>query len=163
MEKQTPCWAWSPMWDSFPGPWDHGLSWRQTLNQLSHSSIPRVAFSWVPCSILHYQSAIAFFLHLQTHIPWTSFSVLYFFISYHYLSLLHPCFHVTENVLMKFINISLWLTQCILFNSFTRSLSCIQTVECNLVLKYFFSIFISLLLSFKYCDTLLISASHSTS
>ena len=22
-EKQTPCWAGSPMWDSFPGHWDH--------------------------------------------------------------------------------------------------------------------------------------------
>ena len=35
---QTPCWAGSLIWDSIPGPWDHGLSQRQTLNQLSHPS-----------------------------------------------------------------------------------------------------------------------------
>ena len=31
-EKQTPCRAGSLMWDSIPGPWDHNLSQRQTLN-----------------------------------------------------------------------------------------------------------------------------------
>ena len=35
-EKQTPCWAGSPTQDSIPGPWDHDLSRRQTLNWLSH-------------------------------------------------------------------------------------------------------------------------------
>ena len=35
-EKQTPHWARSPMQDWNPGPWDHDLSRRQTLNHLSH-------------------------------------------------------------------------------------------------------------------------------
>ena len=26
----------APIWDSIPGPWDHDLSQRQMLNQLSH-------------------------------------------------------------------------------------------------------------------------------
>ena len=29
------------MWDSIPGPWDHDLSQRQMLNQLSHPGTPR--------------------------------------------------------------------------------------------------------------------------
>ena len=40
--------------DSIPGPWDHDLSWRQTLNWLSHSGTPSVnifsiarLFRWV--------------------------------------------------------------------------------------------------------------------
>ena len=28
--------AWSPTWGSIPGPWDHDVSRRQTLHQLSH-------------------------------------------------------------------------------------------------------------------------------
>ena len=36
-EKLTPCWAGTLMWGSIPGPQDHDLSWRQTLNSLSHS------------------------------------------------------------------------------------------------------------------------------
>jgi len=52
-EKQTPCWARSPMRDLIPGPGDHdlsrcgtrsqdpnGLSRRQTLNRLSHPHVP---------------------------------------------------------------------------------------------------------------------------
>ena len=39
-EKQTPCWAGSPMWCSIPGPWDHNLNQRQTLNQLSLPGSP---------------------------------------------------------------------------------------------------------------------------
>ena len=39
-EKQTPRWAGSPMWDLIPRPWVHDLSWRQTLNQLSHPGAP---------------------------------------------------------------------------------------------------------------------------
>ncbi|XP_059274515.1 zinc finger protein 736-like [Mustela nigripes] len=35
-EKQAPCGARSLMWDSIPGRWDHDLSRRQLLNQLSH-------------------------------------------------------------------------------------------------------------------------------
>ena len=35
-EKQTPCWAGSPMQDLIPAPWDPDLSQRQMLNQLSH-------------------------------------------------------------------------------------------------------------------------------
>lgn len=62
--------------------------------------------------------------------------------------------HGTENVLMKFTDTSLWLSQWTLYSSsFSQSLTCIQTVECNLVLKdFFFFIFISLLLTFKSCD-----------
>ena len=43
-EKQTPCWAESPTQGSIPGPWDHDLSWRQTLNGLSHPGTPRNTF-----------------------------------------------------------------------------------------------------------------------
>ncbi|XP_064436551.1 ADP-ribosylation factor-like protein 6 isoform X2 [Mirounga angustirostris] len=39
-KKQASCSAWSPMWDSIPGPWDHDLSQRQTFNGLSHPGIP---------------------------------------------------------------------------------------------------------------------------
>lgn len=47
--------------------------------------------------------------------------------------------HGTENVLMKFTDTSLWLSQWTLYSSsFSQSLTCIQTVECNLVLKDFF-------------------------
>ena len=35
-EKQTSCWAGSPMWGLIPGPWYHVLSWRQTLNWPNH-------------------------------------------------------------------------------------------------------------------------------
>ena len=47
-EKQMPCWAGSPTRGLIPGsrdlilgPWDHDLSWRQTLNRLSH---PRLSY-----------------------------------------------------------------------------------------------------------------------
>ena len=39
-EKQAPRRARSQMWDSIPGRWDHDLSRRQLLNQLSHSGVP---------------------------------------------------------------------------------------------------------------------------
>jgi len=39
-EKQTPRGTGSWMWDSIPGPWDLGLSQRQTLNRLSHPGAP---------------------------------------------------------------------------------------------------------------------------
>ena len=42
-EKQNPCWAGSPMWDSIPGPWDHDLSWR--LTWLSHLGACRMLLS----------------------------------------------------------------------------------------------------------------------
>ena len=28
-DKQTPCWAWSPIWGSIPGPWNHDLNQNQ--------------------------------------------------------------------------------------------------------------------------------------
>ena len=31
-KKQAPSGAWSQMWGSIPGPWDHALSWRPPLN-----------------------------------------------------------------------------------------------------------------------------------
>ena len=40
-EEQVPHWTGSPMQGSVPGPWDHDLSWRQTLNQLSHPGAPK--------------------------------------------------------------------------------------------------------------------------
>ena len=43
-EKQTPPRSRKPMYGSIPGPWDHDLSWRQTLNQLSHPGTPPNAF-----------------------------------------------------------------------------------------------------------------------
>jgi len=43
-ERQTPRWAGGPVWDSVPGPWGHDLSWRQTLDQLSHPGAPIVSF-----------------------------------------------------------------------------------------------------------------------
>ena len=41
-EKHTPHWAGNPMRGLIPGPWDHGLSWTQTLNQLSLVAQPTV-------------------------------------------------------------------------------------------------------------------------
>ena len=43
-EKQTPYWSGSLMWDLIPGPWDHDLSQRQTLYQLSHPDTPKQLF-----------------------------------------------------------------------------------------------------------------------
>jgi len=39
-EKQTPCWAGSPMWDSIPGFQDHDLSRRQMPTRPSHPGAP---------------------------------------------------------------------------------------------------------------------------
>ena len=39
-EKQAPYRAGILMWGLFPGPWNHGLSPRQTLAQLSHPGAP---------------------------------------------------------------------------------------------------------------------------
>ena len=39
-EKQTPCWAGKSTRGWIPGPWDHDLSWRQSLNWLSHPGGP---------------------------------------------------------------------------------------------------------------------------
>ena len=41
-EKQTPGWAGGPMQGSILGLWDHDLSRRETLNQLSHPGVPTV-------------------------------------------------------------------------------------------------------------------------
>jgi len=41
-KKQTPRRVRSPMWDSIPGPRDHDLSRRQTLNHLSHPGAPNM-------------------------------------------------------------------------------------------------------------------------
>jgi len=41
-KQQTPHWARSRMRDLIPGPWDHDLSRRQTLNQLSHPGAPHI-------------------------------------------------------------------------------------------------------------------------
>ena len=43
-EKQAPHWAKSPMRDSIPGPWNHDLSQRQTLNSLCHPGAPHLHF-----------------------------------------------------------------------------------------------------------------------
>ena len=40
-EKQGPHWAGTLMRGWIPGCWDHKLSWRQTLNQLSHPGAPK--------------------------------------------------------------------------------------------------------------------------
>jgi len=44
-EKQASCRAGSPMWDLIPGPWDHDLSRRQTLDPLSHPGAPKAGLS----------------------------------------------------------------------------------------------------------------------
>ena len=41
-EKQAFYWGGSPMQGLIPEPWDHDLSWRQTLNQLSHPGSPTI-------------------------------------------------------------------------------------------------------------------------
>lgn len=100
----------------------------------------RVAFSWVPHSILHYQSAITFFLSSSSG-PHSLNKFLHSLLLY-LMSAPQPSSpwlllnQVTENVLMKFTDISLWLSQWTLFSS-SLTLSCIQTAECNLVLKDF--------------------------
>lgn len=42
--KETPHCAGSPMRGSVPGPWDHDLSQRQMLIQVSHPGPPTVLF-----------------------------------------------------------------------------------------------------------------------
>ena len=44
-EEQAPRWAGSPMWGSIPGPGDHDLSRRQTLNRLSHPGALKLFYS----------------------------------------------------------------------------------------------------------------------
>ena len=51
-DKQTPHWAGSLKQDSVPGPGDHDLSQRQTLNQLSHPGTPRYHF-FDGCVVFH--------------------------------------------------------------------------------------------------------------
>ena len=41
----APHWAGSLAQCLIPGPWDHDLNWRQTLNQLSHPGAPVLHFS----------------------------------------------------------------------------------------------------------------------
>ena len=43
-ETQAPSWAGNPKWGSISGPWDRGLSPRQTLHPLSHSGTPKLTF-----------------------------------------------------------------------------------------------------------------------
>ena len=40
-EKQTPYWAGSQIQSLISGLWDHDLSWRQAVNQLSHPGAPK--------------------------------------------------------------------------------------------------------------------------
>ena len=42
--------AWSLMWDSIPGLWDHNLSWRQTLNRSATQVSLHLVFSWPDAS-----------------------------------------------------------------------------------------------------------------
>ncbi|XP_064427332.1 mediator of RNA polymerase II transcription subunit 6 isoform X4 [Mirounga angustirostris] len=62
-EKQAPCGAGSPMRDSIPGPQDHDLSRRQTLNRVKHADnllgISWVDSSWIP--ILNSGSVLDYF------------------------------------------------------------------------------------------------------
>lgn len=46
-EKQTPHRAGSLTQGSIPGPWDHELSWKQTLHQLNHPGALKAALSFV--------------------------------------------------------------------------------------------------------------------
>ena len=47
-EKQIPHWAGGPTPSSIPEPWDHDLSLRQTLYQLSHPGTPTSPFGfWI--------------------------------------------------------------------------------------------------------------------
>ena len=39
-DKQTPCWAGSPIQGSILGPRDHDPSWKQRLNWVSHPGVP---------------------------------------------------------------------------------------------------------------------------
>ena len=43
-KKQSICWAGNWTFGSIPGLWDHDLSWRQMLNQLSHPGSPHQEF-----------------------------------------------------------------------------------------------------------------------
>ena len=46
-EKKAPPWVESLTWGWIPGPQDHDLSWRQTLNWLSHADALTVIFLWI--------------------------------------------------------------------------------------------------------------------
>ena len=43
-EKQASHWAGILTWGWIPEPWDHDLTWRQKLNQLSHPGAPKLHF-----------------------------------------------------------------------------------------------------------------------
>ena len=43
-KEPNSCWAGSLTWGSILGPWDHDLSWRKTLNQLSCPGAPSCRF-----------------------------------------------------------------------------------------------------------------------
>ena len=49
-------WARSLMWGLIPGPWAHDLSWRQTLNWLSHPGAPEINTVNILVNIWHYFS-----------------------------------------------------------------------------------------------------------
>ena len=46
-EKQAPCLARSPIWNSTPGLWDHDLNQRQMLHQLRQPGTPTFSFQWL--------------------------------------------------------------------------------------------------------------------
>ena len=66
-EKRALHWARSPMQDLIPGPWDHDLSRRQTLNRQSHPGIPvkallNIQFKWAILKNMEKSDIYTFFI-----------------------------------------------------------------------------------------------------
>lgn len=76
-EKQTPCLAGSWICGSSPGPQDHDLSGRQTLNWLSHPGAPAFGVSLLPFQITN-KSQLIWELPNVFWFLRVSFSTLYF-------------------------------------------------------------------------------------
>ena len=70
--EQTPHWAGDlmrgSMWDLMPGPQDHDLSWRQTLNWLSHPGAPALDIFDVEVSLKYLWSfaSVIIFAHWES-------------------------------------------------------------------------------------------------
>lgn len=115
-EKQIPHWAREPNTGLFPGLWDHDLSWRQTLNQLSHSGAPRpFAFNviinmfefksiFIPCSYYLY-----FLFFVPPFLP--SFVL---FEHFQCLILIFLSLFFYHTSLFSFLLVALEITVCIL-------------------------------------------------
>ena len=65
-EKQASCWARNPMWGWIPGPRDHDLSQRQTLNRLSQPGAPQKPHFFLTSYLFFLRFIYLFMIEIET-------------------------------------------------------------------------------------------------